>query len=91
MSKKNDTYRQCKLVKQTDTGTLVDVAWIPARFAKVGRQLQLRKEQGNGCVVGYTEWDGGWVVDEVWGTMIVADLDRQREAQRRWERTLADH
>ena len=47
-------YRQCRLVKQTQTGELQQVSWIPDRFAVVGKVLKLRADDKT--------WDNGWVV-----------------------------
>jgi len=44
-------YTQCKLRK----GSLNQVTWIPSKFAKVGKVLRLKN-------------DDGWVVEEVWKT-----------------------
>jgi len=44
-------YKQCLLKK----GTKTCVSWIPAKFAKVGKVLRLKD-------------DDGWVVQEIWST-----------------------
>lgn len=43
-------HRQCRLRR----GTTEQVSYIPARYAHVGRVLELRDEAG--------VWTGGWVV-----------------------------
>ena len=43
------TYTQCKLKK----GNFNRVTWIPTKFAKVGKVLRLKD-------------DDGWVVQEIW-------------------------
>jgi hypothetical protein len=53
MSKKNQHYTQCTMHKATETGTLIDVAWIPSEFAHIGRHLVIR-------VKGV--WVSGWYV-----------------------------
>jgi hypothetical protein len=43
-------YRQCSLRR----GTTRQVAWVPAEFARAGRYLRIRDEDG-------------WLVEAVWG------------------------
>lgn len=47
-------YRQCRLVKQTETGRFVQVSWIPEPYAATGRVLKLRDCNG--------VWEEGWLV-----------------------------
>ena len=47
-------YRQCRLVKRTQSGELQQVSWIPDKFAVVGMVLKLRAEDKT--------WDNGWIV-----------------------------
>jgi hypothetical protein len=47
-------YRQCRLVKRTETGELVQVSWLPEPYATEGRVVKLRGGDGG--------WDDGWVV-----------------------------
>lgn len=42
------------MTKQTETGFLRTVSWIPQEFAEVGRKLKLKN---NGV------WESGWVVE----------------------------
>lgn len=47
-------YRQCRLQKKTNEGTLTQVSWLPEPYAATGKVLKLRDEDKN--------WDNGWVV-----------------------------
>ena len=49
-------YKQCELQRKTAHR----VAWIPEKYAKKDKVLKLRKQEGTGCVRGYTEWEDGW-------------------------------
>lgn len=42
MSKKNVTYKQCRLKNGNRTTT----AWIPAKFATIGKTLEIKGEDG---------------------------------------------
>lgn len=75
MSKQKQIYRQCRLEKITDTGKLIDVSWIPAKYAKENKSLSIKINE---------EWTDGWVVQHVGGTMDVDELELQRKAQRDW-------
>jgi hypothetical protein len=40
-------YYQCRFAQDQDSGvTLVDVAWIPERGAKVGNRIELKGKEG---------------------------------------------
>ncbi len=42
MSKKDTWYKQCRFETRTDSGGLkIDTAWIPEKFAKVGKKIYL--------------------------------------------------
>jgi hypothetical protein len=58
-------YRQCRLVKQTQTGELQQVSWIPDWFAVVGNVLKLRADDKT--------WDNGWVVQSTGHNRLSAD------------------
>jgi len=54
-------HKQCKLEKRIEQGVYYTThSWIPARYAKVGKLLDLKDDDGN--------WDHGWTVKEVWAT-----------------------
>ena len=59
---KRQAMMQCKL----ELNGLIDVAWIPSKFAKKGEYLEIKGANG-------------WKVLEVWGT---ADTDEVRERER---------
>jgi hypothetical protein len=50
-------YRQCRVVKRIPNGECIQMSWLPAEFASVGKILKLRDDDG--------VWDDGWVVREV--------------------------
>ena len=55
-------FRQCDLVQiKTGTGMSFTTAWIPEKFAEVGRFLRLQNEDGT--------WEDHWKVREVHGRM----------------------
>lgn len=41
MTKKVEYYKQCRMERETARGVSVDVAWIPEKFAKVGKLVYL--------------------------------------------------
>lgn len=47
MSKKEVWYVQCRFETKTSEGTKVDTAWIPEKFAKVGKKIYLGKKRPN--------------------------------------------
>ncbi len=49
-------YRQCKLVKKIEAGTRHQTSYLPEEFAKVGKIVKLRDDDG--------EWEDGWLVAE---------------------------
>ena len=74
-------YKQCRLVKTTNTGKLYQVSWIPSQFAKVGKVLQLKNSNTD-------TWDSGWIVESAGEAHEFDELDRQRDAQKRWANVL---
>jgi hypothetical protein len=54
-------YVQCDLRKQIETGLLCDVAWIPEKFAVIGKQVRIKQEDGT--------WDSGWMVAKRYAKM----------------------
>ena len=52
--KRNEQYRQCRLVKRLREGQSVQMSYIPDEFAREGRVVKLRDEAG--------DWDDGWVI-----------------------------
>jgi hypothetical protein len=61
---RNVFYRQCRLVKRTQTGELQQMSWIPDQFAVVGKVLKLRADG---------VWDNGWVVQLAGHNLLSAD------------------
>jgi hypothetical protein len=79
---KNNFYFQCELKKKIDdTSYLTDVAWIQERFAKVGKQVKIKQENGT--------WDYGWQVTYV-GAKQKADLVEARERDYLNQRKVSD-
>lgn len=74
-------YRQCTLELPLDNGgRLIDIAWIPAKLAKIGKSLVIdTKEEG---------YRDGWVVSSVGGSREESEVRNQTEAQRDFVRKL---
>ena len=54
-------YHQCKMRKSTGTNSSIwDVAWIPEKFAKIGKHIRIKQENGT--------WDYDWEVMKVGDT-----------------------
>jgi len=60
-------YKQCKLKK----GNTCRVTWLPDKFAKKGKLLRLKD-------------DDGWVVQEVWATESEANVKARERTFDRW-------
>jgi hypothetical protein len=60
-------YVQCALQK----GAVLDVVWIPEKFARKGELLGLKK---NGL------WDEGWLVVRVYGKLPVESVLMNRDS-----------
>jgi hypothetical protein len=72
-------YWQTLLVKQSSPNLIYTVAWIPEKFAHVGKSLKLRDDSGN--------WNDGWLVKELYNyrsaNFVLSherDWTKQREA-----------
>jgi len=72
--KRNELYRQCRLVKKVRGGEAIQTSYIPAEFAREGRIVKLREE------------DGGWVIRVVGGSLTEEQLAALERAHRRFER-----
>jgi len=51
------TYKQCRLEKKMPGALQRKVTHLPGKFAKVGKVLKLKDDQG--------DWDAGWKVVSV--------------------------
>lgn len=67
-----------RLVKKTREGETIQTSYIPAEFAKVGRVVKIRQDDG--------AWDDGWVIRLVGGSMTEEQLTAIELAHRRFER-----
>jgi hypothetical protein len=76
--KRNELYRQCRMVKRLRDGEAIETSYLPAEFAKVGRIVKVREEDG--------AWDDGWVIRSVGGTLTEEQLADLERAHRRFER-----
>jgi len=76
--KRNELYRQCRLVKKIREGESIQTSYIPAEFAKEGRIVKLREDDG--------AWDDGWVIRVVGGSLTEEHLAALERAHRRFER-----
>jgi hypothetical protein len=57
----NRNYKQCELSKVVEGSTRLQTAWLPSKFAVVGKYVELKGEDGT--------WDNGWKVDAVFNTI----------------------
>ena len=67
-------YNQCRLSRDKHR----TVTWIPREFAKVGKVIKIRDDDGL--------WTDGWRVDEVWTEVdeeMVVELARDHLKQRK--------
>lgn len=76
--KNNEIYRQCRLVKRLRDGQSVQMSYLPEEFAREGRIVKLRNEQG--------DWDDGWVISLVGREMKSEDLHEIDVAHRRFQK-----
>ena len=76
--KRNELYRQCRLVKKVRGGEAVQTSYIPDEFAREGRFVKLREDDGG--------WDDGWVIRLVGGSLTEDQLGELERAHRRFER-----
>ena len=65
--KRNQLYRQCRLVKRLRDGVAVQVSYLPAEYARVGRIVQVRENDG--------DWDDGWVIRAIGPSASADELD----------------
>lgn len=78
-------YKQCRMEKPTATGKLVHTAWIPSRYAHVGKVLQLKFD----TLGGEGTWDGPWTVVSAGGSVrTMTEMQIQRQALKRWSDVL---
>lgn len=81
MSKEN-TYKQCYLHHPTEGS--VHIAWIPTKFAVVGRNVSIKMAKDS-------EWIHGWVVREVYlGSRTDTEINDGRQDHKRFEYVLGD-
>jgi hypothetical protein len=76
--KRNELYRQCRLVKKIRGGEAIQASYLPAEFAREGRIVKFREEDGG--------WDDGWVIRVVGGSLTEDQLAALERAHRRFER-----
>jgi hypothetical protein len=76
--KRNELYRQCRLVKKIREGESIQTSYIPAEFAKEGRIVKLREGDGS--------WDDGWVIRIVGGSLTDDQLTALETGRRRFEK-----
>ena len=57
-------FKQCalsRLAREDRSRRIRQVTWLPEKFAKVGKILELK--------ISDEEWEEGWRVDEVWSSV----------------------
>lgn len=78
---KPTVYRQCMLKRHLSDGScIIDVCYIPNKFAKKGGVLKIKNRHG--------EFVDGWTVVEVFDAKTDDELETQHEAHKRWEDVL---
>ncbi len=66
-------YCQCKVRKNTDSGTLSRVFWTDLTRAVTGKEVKVQDDDGS--------WSDGWTVDEVYNQVVdEATLNKMRHA-----------
>ena len=58
MPNKKIHFRQCKLVKPSEGGTMHSITWLPEKFCALGKYVKLKNDDGS--------WTDGWKVEEVY-------------------------
>lgn len=53
--------------KQSEIGEYIDTAWIPEKFAHVGKLVKIKKDSG--------EYDGPWRVSKVYGKLEASKVE----------------
>jgi len=81
MSSKAKYYCQCILHKKMEHGYKELVSWIPDRYAKMNKWLELKNEEG--------EWEDHWQVIYV-GSKTKAELVEAREVDYKKQRGVSD-
>lgn len=81
MAKKTEYYVQCELRKPAETGTFTDTAWIPAKFATVGKTIRIKRDDDT--------WDDGWIVVRTY-SKIEADKIEAGERDHLKQRKVSD-
>lgn len=79
--KKADSYRQCHLKRDIETGTVQQTSWIPSKFAKLGKVLDLKGDDD--------EWTHDWKVMSV-SSVEVEDPPDWRKAVRSHRKATGD-
>jgi hypothetical protein len=79
--KRNPLYTQCRLVKKIRDGESIQTSYIPSEFAKEGRIVKIRDDDGG--------WDDGWVIRNVGGSLTEEQLTDLERAHRRFEREMS--
>jgi len=74
----SDDYLMSQCVLRKDS--LTQVSWIPTKFAKIGKQVEL-KENG--------EWESGWQVEAVYKTSRFVEV-RERSQDYKKQRQASD-
>lgn len=76
--KRNELYRQCRLVKRIRGGEKLLMSYIPDEFARVGRVVKLKDDDGG--------WDDGWVIGLVGNARTEEQLVDDEAARRKFAR-----
>ena len=75
--KQQDMMRQCTLTRDNQTQT----AWIPSKYAKVGRTIKIRTDG---------VWVDGWVVSEAGNIDVDSQIANERSRDWTHQRGVSD-
>jgi hypothetical protein len=82
MMSKHEFYCQCEMKKKIDDHSCkIDVAWIPAKFAKINNWIRIKQDNGT--------WEDGWQVTYVGGKQ-KAEIVEGRERDYLNQRKVSD-
>jgi hypothetical protein len=71
-------YRQCQLTKDNKKR----VAWIPSKFALVGKVIKIKDDNG--------EWNDGWIVERASSNEVCEDYLVEHERDYKHQREASD-
>ena len=83
--KQEKLYKQCLLRKRVGNLSVIDVAWIPVKYAIVGKSLKFWKDGDINDDDSEGKWDDGWIVIKVYGVRSEEDIVNMNWDCRKWD------